>query len=206
MAAAGASADPAGIAGALAARGYAVTERWLAARLIAALRARLRSLDRRGAFRAAAIGAGAHRAVRPALRGDRLCWLEPPYAAPERDFLAALERLRGALNAELGLGLFDVECQYAIYAPGAVYVRHLDRSPAGAERILSAVAYLNAGWRAGDGGELRLYADGGPVSVAPCAGTLVLFESARFEHEVCAAGRERLSIAAWFRRRPARPL
>jgi len=194
------------LAAAIAARGYAIGEGFLAPRLTAQLRARLRSLDEQGAFRAAAVGAGAHRAVRPHLRGDRLCWLDPPYVPAERALLEQLEALRHTLNRELGLGLFDLECQYAVYAPGAVYVRHLDRSPAGAERVLSAVLYLNAGWRAQDGGELVLHAVPGPVRVLPRAGTLALFESARFEHEVRAAGRERLSIACWFRRRAARAL
>jgi SM-20-related protein len=201
MAAAGPVVVEGAISEGLAARGYAVTEGYLPARLVAALRTRLRALDAGGAFRAAAIGAGAHRAVRPRLRGDRLCWLEPPLAPAEQALSAALERLRTRLNRELGLGLFDVECQYAVYPPGARYVRHLDRSPAGAERVLSAVLYLNAAWQAADGGELELYAEPAPVTIQPRAGTLVVFESARFEHEVRAARRERLSIAAWFRRR-----
>jgi SM-20-related protein len=204
MDAAGADAAAGALCAALAARGYASAERFLPPRLVARLRLRLRALDAAGAFRPAAVGAGAHRAVRPQLRGDRLCWLEPPLVPAEQALLAALERLRATLNRELGLGLFDVECQYAAYAPGAVYVRHLDRSPAGAERVLSAVLYLNAGWQPADGGELVLYAEPAPVLVRPRAATLVLFESARFEHEVRAARRERLSVAAWFRRR-ARP-
>jgi SM-20-related protein len=193
------------LARALTARGYAIGERFVPARQLAQLRARLRTLDARGAFRPAAIGAGAARAVRPALRGDRLCWLEPPYAPPEQALLAAFEGLRVALNRALGLGLFDFECQYAIYPPGARYVRHLDRSPAGAERVVSTVLYLNGSWRAADGGELRLYATPDALEIAPCAGTLVLFESARIEHEVRPAGRERLSVAGWFRRRGSLP-
>jgi SM-20-related protein len=196
--------DP--LAARLSARGFAVLERFAPARLLAQVRARLRALDAAGAFRPAAVGAGAGRAVRPAVRGDRLCWLEPPLAPAERALLAAFEVVRVSLNRELGLALFDFKCQYAIYPPGARYVRHLDRSQAGAERVVSAVLYLNGSWSAAHGGELWLHAGPAPVVVAPRAGTLVLFDSARIEHEVRPAARERLSIAGWFRRRASRPL
>ena len=180
---------------ALARSGYAIEPGFLAADEVGVLRARLKELELAGRFRAAAIGAGAKRTVRPTLRGDRLCWLDPPFVAAEAAFLARAEGLRCGLNAALTLGLFDLECQYAIYPSGGVYVRHLDRSAAGAERLLSVLVYLNEDWSAEDGGALKLYTESGPVEVLPAGGTLVVFESARFEHEVRPAGRERLSIA-----------
>ncbi len=189
----------------LASAGFAIEPRFLPPDLVAALRARLRELEGAGRFRAAAIGAGTQRAVRPAVRGDQLCWLDAPLAQAEVDLLARTEALRTHINGALTLGLFDFECQYAIYPPGAVYVRHLDRSPAGAERVLSAVIYLNEAWSPADGGALRLHTDAGEVEVLPEGGTLVLFESARFEHEVLCARRERLSVAGWFRRRAKLP-
>jgi len=185
--------------------GWAIEPGFIDEPLAAALRERSVALDRAGGFRPAAIGAGASRAVRPALRGDRLCWLGPAEGAAEVALFAAFETLRLALNRDLALGLFDVECHYAIYAPGAGYVRHLDRSPAGAERVISAVLYLNEAWTVADGGELRLHTGSGAVTTLPAGGTLVLFESARFEHEVLVSRRERFSIAGWFRRRARVP-
>lgn len=190
---------------ALARTGFAVERGFLPAQLVASLRTRLGELEAAGRFRAAAVGAGPERAVRPAVRGDRLCWLDPPLVAAEADLLARCESLRSALNAALTLGLFDLECQYAIYPPGGAYVRHLDRSSAGAERVLSVLLYLNEGWTADDGGALRLYTGSGTLEVLPESGTLVIFESARFEHEVRPARRERLSVAGWFRRRARMP-
>jgi len=181
--------------------GWAIEPGFIDAGLTAALREQSRALDAAGAFRPAAIGAGAARAVRPALRGDRLCWLGPAEGAAEVALFATLEALRLALNRELALGLFDVECHYAIYAPGAGYVRHLDRSPAGAERVISAVLYLNEAWASEDGGALRLHVGPEVVTTLPAGGTLALFESARFEHQVLESRRERFSIAGWFRRR-----
>jgi SM-20-related protein len=140
--------------------------------------------------------------VRPQIRGDRICWLLAAESAAEREILSRLEALRVELNRTLMLGLVDFECHYAIYAPGARYARHLDRSPRGAERVVSVVLYLNEAWCAADGGELVIAADDGEVTVAPAGGTLVIFLSQRFEHEVRVAQRARLSLTGWFRRRP----
>jgi SM-20-related protein len=38
--------------------------------------------------------------------------------------------------------------------------------------------------------------------IYPRAGTLLLFLSAQFEHEVLPATRDRMSIACWMRQRP----
>jgi SM-20-related protein len=103
------------------------------------------------------------------------------------------------------LGLFELEAHFAVYAPGAAYPTHVDRLRGDDARVLSVVLYLNADWRAADGGALRLYLEGtgrAPrVDVLPCGGTLVAFLSERFAHEVLPAWRERLSLAGWFRRR-----
>ena len=68
-------------------------------------------------------------------------------------------------------------------------------------RVLSLVLYLNARWRAEEGGALRIDAGrDGVVEVAPVGGTLIAFLSERFPHEVLAATRTRMSIAGWLRR------
>jgi len=112
--------------------------------------------------------------------------------------------LREQLDRELFLGLRELEAHYALYPPGARYARHRDRFRDDDARVLSAVLYLNDDWNEADGGALRLYFDTGVSTpyrdIAPHAGTLVLFLSAEFDHEVLPATRERLSVAAWFRR------
>jgi SM-20-related protein len=188
------------IAAALAANGYAVVADFLAAAEAGHLAGELRRRDARGDFRPAATGAGSQRAVRPAIRGDRIHWVIRPEAEAEVALLARLEALKVALNANCLLGLVDLECHYAIYPPGAGYVRHLDRSPAGVERVVSIVLYLNERWVADDGGQLRLYVEP-PVDVNPAGGTLVLFLSDTLEHQVLPTRRERLSLTGWFRRR-----
>lgn len=196
--------DPAtltAIADGLAGPGWAVVPGFLPSPLVQVLAAELQAKDAAGELRPAAVGAGERRAIRADVRGDRIQWLTEAGSETERAVLARLEALRLGLNEALQLGLFELECHYACYPPGASYARHLDRSPAGAERVVSVVQYLNADWSATDGGELRLHAAAGDVDVVPFGGTLAAFLSERLEHEVRPARRERLSLTGWFRRR-----
>ncbi len=197
--------DEVALAAALGDEAHAIAPGFIDAWLLAALRDRAARLHADGAFRAAAIGAD--RAVRPEVRGDALCWLAGEDAA-ERAWLARMETLRRVLNERLYLGLFELECHFARYAPGAGYARHLDRfaadGAAGGERVVSVVLYLNDDWRPADGGELCLELDAGlRRTVPPAAGTLALFLSDRIWHEVRPARRERWSVTGWFRRRAA---
>ncbi|MNU05986.1 hypothetical protein D3C72_2509970 [compost metagenome] len=64
--------------------------------------------------------------------------------------------------------------------------------------------YLNEAWPQDAGGQIRLYLDADCrefVDVEPEAGTLVLFLSDRFWHEVLPARQQRLSVTGWYRRR-----
>ena len=62
----------------------------------------------------------------------------------------------------------------AVYPPGARYMRHVD-NPDGNGRLLTALWYLNVGWRNGDGGELRLRpADGAERGTKICVGLTFL--------------------------------
>ena len=160
-------------------------------------------------FQTAGTGTGTRHALRPQVRGDVTLWLEPPGRnQPQRQALERFETLRLMLNCELQLGLLDFECHFALYRPGAGYRRPLDRLAGDVGftghgvRALSCVLYLNEHWTALDGGQLRLYpSDAATLDVVPEGGTLVVFFSDRFEHEVLPARRARLSLAGWFHRR-----
>lgn len=190
------------IAGGLAGPGWAIAPDFLPHALVATLAGELDAKLARGELRAAAVGAGAQRAVRREIRGDLIQWLAGDGSAAEREMLAGLDVLRVGLNEALQLGLHELECHYASYPPGAFYARHLDRSPAGVERVVSVVLYLNPEWGDDDGGELRLHLPAGAVDVRPRGGTLAAFLSERLEHEVRPAARTRRSLTGWFRRRP----
>lgn len=159
----------------------------------------------RGEFQTAAVGAGGRRAVRPAIRGDEISWVTPPFPASMEQLAADLEQLRLALNRDLTLGLFQLEFHFARYAPGRGYARHSDQLAGSEARVLSWALYLNDDWRAEEGGALRLYVQGQArapyLEFPPRGGRLMVFLTERFEHEVLPATRERLSVTGWFRRR-----
>ncbi|MEP7184688.1 MAG: 2OG-Fe(II) oxygenase [Rhodanobacter sp.] len=137
------------------------------------------------------------------LRGDSTHWFDQRNLTPaQQDFSDRIDALRIDLGRELMLALVDCEAHYAVYSPGAVYARHLDRLRDNDARVMSAVFYLNDDWLDSEGGALRLYlADGSTRDIYPRAGSLLLFLSAHFEHEVLPATRDRMSIACWMRQR-----
>jgi SM-20-related protein len=136
------------------------------------------------------------------LRGDATLWLDDPACGPAaRTLLAALDALRAPLNCALLLGLAEVEAHFAHYPPGAAYARHRDRFRSDDARVLSAVVYLDADWPDDAGGELRLHLPDGTVDIAPRGGDVAFFLSDAVEHEVLPSGRDRFSVACWFRKR-----
>lgn len=155
-----------------------------------------------GALVPASVGRGTLVVVSEGVRGDRIQWLEAGQNAACDQYLAIMDGLRQALNQGLYLGLEDFESHFALYPPGAFYLKHLDRFRDNDRRTVSAVLYLNQDWQAEQGGALRLYlADGETRDVLPRAGSLLVFLSAEMPHEVLPATRERLSLTGWFRRR-----
>ncbi len=188
------------------AEGWLVLPDFVGQETIAALREECRQLAATGTFRAAAVGNNADHRIRPEIRSDEILWLDAAQGNEGRQrCLARFEQLRLAVNRHLQLGLFEFECHYARYAPGAFYRKHFDRFRNDGRRTLSSVLYLNEDWKKGDGGALRLHLNdrGSPdhVDVQPAGGTLILFLSDRFAHEVLPARRERLSLTGWFKTR-----
>jgi SM-20-related protein len=176
---------------------------FLPSALTAALSAECRRRADDGSFRLAGVGTGSGRVTLPTLRGDRILWLERGLSDACDAYLRIMEDVRLALNGLFFLGLRDYETHFACYAPGAGYVRHLDRFRDSDARVVSAVLYLNQAWTATDGGALRLHPPGGvPIEIQPDAGRLVLFLSAEMPHEVLPSTRDRLSLAGWFRQAP----
>ncbi|GHD67767.1 2OG-Fe(II) oxygenase [Jeongeupia chitinilytica] len=187
------------VANALVETGWCVLPGFLSPDEVNALVAASRS--RRDDFARAGIGRAGGHAVNATIRGDEVLWLDDgdPAAAVA---LARLDALRGELNAALYLGLAELECHLAVYPAGHFYTRHLDQHRGEDTRVVTIVLYLNPEWGEDDGGELRLYLDDGShTDVAPHGGTLAVFMSDRFEHEVRPARRERWSLTGWFRRR-----
>ncbi len=189
----------------LAMHGWAVTKELLASVTIAALAQEAQTLWANAAFKSAGVGRGAELQVRADIRGDHILWLdEANLTASQTAYCTALEILRQELNAQLFVGVQELEAHYAVYPPGAFYQKHLDRFSTADERILSCSLYLNPNWDEADGGALRLYQGEGSMDIYPHAGTFVLFRSDAIYHEVLPATRERFSLTGWFKRRSLR--
>jgi SM-20-related protein len=193
--------DPAALAGALSEHGACLLSDFPASGAGKALHDVLKQRQAAGTMRAAEVGHGRQRHLRIAIRGDDTQWLDGDSGLAAASFLSSLQALRMSLNQRLFLGLEEEEAHFACYPIGARYHRHRDQFHDSGARVLSLVSYLNHDWRQDDGGALRLHLPQGSIDVLPHAGTSIVFSSA-LEHEVLPATRERLSIAAWFRRRP----
>jgi SM-20-related protein len=182
--------------------GISVQDRFLSQSQVCALADCANLRHARGDFGAARIGSEQSLQRREDIRGDSICWIAAPLLPPEQTLLEQLEEVRLELNAQAWLGLFELELHYAWYPPGAGYARHVDQPQGRAQRQVSLVLYLNEGWTAAAGGELRIFdAAGGHRDIEPIAGRLVCFLTPGREHAVLATRHDRLSITGWFRAR-----
>lgn len=165
-----------------------------------ALRDEAMTLDAAHGFAIARMGRGSLTTTDVTSRGDRTLWLDNAVCLHGGEFLASLHTLSQQLRTNLRMPVHGVEAHYALYPPGARYMRHKDRMQDSGARMISWVTYLNADWQPADGGLLRLYSDdGGHADIAPTLGTSVCFLS-DIEHEVLVSHQTRLSIAGWLRR------
>lgn len=181
-------------------KGYSIHPAALPEALALSLCGQARQLSGAG-FAPAGIGRSSDYLHNSFVRTDQICWITGS-SSEGADWLAWSGALQTFLNRRLFLGLFSFESHYAHYAPGNFYKRHLDAFRGQANRVLSLVVYLNPGWATSDGGELVLYRDerdATGLKVVPLLGTVVVFLSEEFPHEVLPAIRDRYSIAGWFR-------
>ena len=188
----------------IAKQGYAVIEQFLNPQEIACLATHAKFLQNAGEMHKATTGIT--KVENPTLRGDFIHWIDAIDASKaEIDYLNLMSELQQAINQAFFLGLFEFESHFAIYPPGAGYQKHLDQFISKSERKISSILYLNDDWKAQDGGQLRMYLDENDttrfIDITPQAGTMVVFLSSDFLHEVLPAKRERMSITGWFRTR-----
>lgn len=179
--------------------GYCIVPDFLAATLSSQLFEHANAIPAQH-WNTAAIGRADQQTVNTLVRNDRILWLDQ-HATIECQYLKVMDDLRVAINRHLFLGLFDYECHFAHYPQGAFYKKHLDAFKGRSNRRLTTVMYLNDNWQDSDGGQLVIYGERGEVleTVKPERGTLVVFLSEKFIHEVLPSYRDRLSITGWFR-------
>ena len=186
------------IAESLASCGYYIKTNALPERLIDELS--LTAQDSTRQFQSAGIGRSDDHQINQVIRNDSIQWLTGKNQT-QAIYLNEMERLRIAINRRLFLGLFDYEAHFAHYPIGGFYKKHVDAFKGQSNRVLTTVLYLNRNWCEEDQGHLLLYNTEGSLikAILPNAGTLVVFLSEEFPHEVIPTTRERLRIAGWFR-------
>jgi len=174
-------------------QGYAVLPQAIPAELCQALYQDVQHQS----LHAAGVGRSGQYQLNQQIRRDHTQWLDAAVPVQQR-YLAQMAELQHWMNRRFYLGLVDFEAHYARYLAGDFYQRHLDAFAGRSNRVLSCVCYLNDSEQ---GGELVLYDEQERLlcQVQPKAGTLVIFESCRFPHEVKPAEQPRYSIAGWFR-------
>lgn len=191
----------------LAAQGWSQQNIFLPETLTLELAAECHKRSAEGELSPAAVGRGLTQEVREGVRGDHIQWLEAGEVVACDRYLELMDSLRQALNRGLFLGLEDYESHFALYPPGAFYLKHVDRFRDDDRRMVSAVLYLNQSWLPEHGGQLRMYLkDDVEYDVQPTGGCLVVFLSGEIPHEVLPSTRDRLSLTGWFRRRGDDPL
>lgn len=188
------------IAEELSQQGYSVLSHALPAALCRALAAEVRALPAER-FSRAGIGRQSAHIKAETIRRDEICWIDNNTVAG-REWLEWAAELQQAINRRLFLGLFSFESHYAHYQMGDFYKVHRDAFRGQQNRVLSVVLYLNPDWQPADGGELLVYPEEGDMpflKVLPELGTLVVFLSEEFPHEVLPTQTDRYSIAGWYR-------
>lgn len=188
------------VAGAIFEKGYCVVEDALPVELQKRLSLHAQQLSKTQ-FKPAGVGRGGEHGKHNDIRQDSISWITDD-SHVESEWLAWAEGLQYAINQRLFLGLFSFESHFAYYKTGEFYQKHLDAFRGQSNRKLSLVTYLNEDWSQEDGGELAIFDEKGESvieRVLPKLGTVVVFLSEEFPHEVMPAMRDRFSIAGWFR-------
>ena len=187
------------IASSLAKDGYIVLTNFLPSQIIQQLYDHVIALPNES-FQQARVGSKNNLQLNKKVRNDKSLWLCEQHPI-EKNYLAIMEECRIQLNKRLFLGLQRFEAHFSFYKTGAFYQRHIDSFQDQSHRIISSVFYLNPDWSDDNGGELILYepdSDNILSIIRPHFGTMVLFLSEEFSHEVLPTKSDRYSIAGWF--------
>lgn len=158
-------------------------------------------------FKRAGVGRADDLTINDLVRTDEVCWIAGNSMAGSA-WIEWASSLQQFLNRRLFLGLFSFESHFSHYAQGSFYKKHKDAFKGESNRVLSVVVYLNEDWLESDGGELVIYDNqlsnsstkgNCKITVEPKLGSIVIFLSETFPHEVLPVQRDRYAIAGWFR-------
>lgn len=134
-------------------------------------------------------------------RSDKIYWLDRSHNdIHENEFFDLMDQFIAYLNDTCYAGISGYEFHYTLYEEGSFYKKHIDRFRNDDSRKYSMVMYLNEGWTAPDGGELRIYHNNErQQNISPDSGKSVFFKSSELEHEVLVTNKPRMSITGWLK-------
>ncbi|MGN7990098.1 2OG-Fe(II) oxygenase [Pedobacter sp. 22226] len=134
------------------------------------------------------------------IRSDVIYWLDRKHNNQyENDFFDLMDEFVIYLNRTCYTGITGYEFHYTLYEAGTFYKKHIDQFQNNGSRQYSMVMYLNAGWKAEDGGELRIYHTDDEQNISPDNGKSVFFKSSDLAHEVLLTNTPRMSITGWLK-------
>ena len=151
-------------------------------------------------FLPAQVGSSLQRQRNEEIRGDWTKWLDPKEPTSEIQHLVELlENLKQEFNQRFYLGLKDIEFHLAKYPAGSFYKKHSDRFETDSSRSVTFIFYLHQEWNPSFGGELVLYNKKNEIIkvILPEPGSMVIFLSEDFPHEVKICSKERRSFTGW---------
>lgn len=156
---------------------------------------------KRGNFTSAGVGRGQDFQQNHQIRGDKILWLnDNDHSEKLQPLRSCISLVMETLNRELFTGLQSFEGHFALYSAGTFYKRHVDSFKSDDSRSITFILYLNPQWRQQDGGQLLLALnDDQEIRIPPLAGTIVMFDSRKFAHEVLPSTVERRSFSGWFK-------
>lgn len=185
-------------------QGYSVIDQFLSPTEVERLSLYIQDLKNQEKLKKAAIGNHSTENVDENIRGDYIRWIDFNENSLFKNAVEhKIQYFIKNLNRQLYLGVKDYEFHTTVYPVGTRYARHFDRFKNNSSRVVSMVMYLNAEWKTGDGGELKIFRDNAEdLYIEPLAGRLVTFLSDEIEHEVLETKYERYSITGWLLDQP----
>jgi len=134
------------------------------------------------------------------IRSDVIYWLDRKHENQyENDFFDLMDEFVLYLNRSCYTGITGYEFHYTLYESGTFYKKHIDQFKHNGSRQYSMIMYLNADWKAADGGELRIYHVDAEQDISPNNGKSVFFKSSDLAHEVLLTNKQRMSITGWLK-------
>lgn len=162
-----------------------------------------RKMENEDKLQKAGIGSSGEFRITSAIRGDFIYWLDRSKDTELAPFFSLMDELNQNLKQYCYLSLSDSEFHIAKYPAGSHYKKHIDQFQERSNRQITVLIYLNEKWKPGDGGELKIYRNGGNFLFEPIAKRLLLFKSECVEHEVLTTHVPRYSLTGWLLRQPS---